>query len=88
MNKKNMFIVIKRENAIKYLTEVEIQSLEQILSRIERGRADDNKKSFNTYYVCNTDEPYAEAVHNVIIGGEVIKDKNKDYCSDACGCSI
>lgn len=87
MNKKNMFIVIKREDAVKYLTEVELQSLEQILSTIGQGRSDDNKKSFNNYYVCNTDEPYAEAVHSVIIGGETIKSNNIDYCADACGCS-
>lgn len=87
MDKKNMYIVIKREDAFKYLTEVELQSLEHILTVITQGRSNDNKKSFNDYYVCNTDEPYAQVVHGVIIGGEAAKGNNRNmsYCSDACG---
>lgn len=31
------------------------------------------KKRLNSYYVVNKDEPYAEAVHGVIMGGEAVK---------------
>jgi len=89
MDKKNMYVVFKREDALKYLTEVELQSLETILSTICEGRSRDNKTPFNNYYVCNTDEPYADVVHGVIISGEAAKCnyKNFSYCPDACGTS-
>ena len=74
MEKVNTHIVIKREDALKYLTEVECQTLEELQKTIARGRAKDNKKPFNSYYVCNTDEPYAEMVRGVIVGGEYAKE--------------
>lgn len=85
MNKENMYVVIKRDDALKYLTEVELQSLEHILCTIEQGRASDGKKLFNKYYVCNVDEPYAQVVHGVIIGGEATKSNKSTttYCLDA-----
>ena len=86
MNEKtNMFIVIKREDALKYLTDEEKQNLENILDKITNGREKDNKRPVNYYYVCNTDEPYANAVHDVIIGGETIKVNNLMPNQDACG---
>lgn len=89
MNKENMYVVIKREDALQYLTEIELQSLEHLLLTIEQSRASDGKKSFNKYYVCNVDEPYAQVVHGVIIGGEATKANNNNttYCPDACGTS-
>ena len=86
MNKKNMYIVIKREDAQKYLSNDEIEKLIYMLEKISDGRVKNNKHPDNTYYVCNTDEPYADAVHNVIIGGEALKN-SKSYCPDACGTS-
>ena len=87
MKKENTHIVIKREDALKYLTEVEYQTLEEFMNIIIRGRAKDHKKPINNYYICNTDEPYAELVHGVIIGGETTKANNNNatYCPDACG---
>lgn len=73
MNKENTHIVIKREDAYKYLSEDEYQSLEMILDRIIVGRAKDNKNPINSYYICNTDEPYADTVIGVITGGEIGK---------------
>lgn len=73
MKKENTHIIIKRQDALKYLTEVEYQTLEQILCTISQGRNKDGKNPINTYYVCNTDEPYAEVVHGVIMGGEAVK---------------
>lgn len=75
MDKNYTHIVIKKEDVLKYLTEVEYQSLENILVTISRGRTEDNKKPINDYYICNKDEPYAEMVHGVIIGGEYQKER-------------
>lgn len=86
INKKNMYIVIKQEDARKYLSREEIHSLINTIGKISNGRMEDNKHPDNTYYVCNTDEPYADAVHKVIIGGEALKN-NLSYCPDACGTS-
>lgn len=73
MKKVNTHIVIKREDALKYLTESEYRTLEELQNTIIRGRAKDNKKPVNNYYVCNVDEPYAEVVRGIIIGGEAVK---------------
>lgn len=64
---KNTHIVIKKEDALKYLSEPALQSLEEILNMIEQGRIRDGKKGVNEYYICNTDEPYAEFIHNMIL---------------------
>ena len=85
--KKNMYIVIKIDDAKKYLSQEEIHALVNILGKISNGRMDDNKHPDNTYYVCNTNEPYADAVHKVILGGEALKNENVSYCPDACGTS-
>lgn len=78
MNEKkyiyNTHIVIKREDALKYLTEIEYSVLEMILNTISEGRKKDEKKPFNSYYICNTDEPYSEVVRNIIINGESAKE--------------
>lgn len=73
MDKVNTHIVIKREDATKYLTVMEYKALEEIQNVIIRGRARDHKKPINNYYICNMDEPYAEVIHGVIIGGEAVK---------------
>lgn len=76
MEKVNTHIVIKRQDALKYLTEIEYQALKQMLCNISQGRNKDGKKPINNYYVCNTDEPYAEVVHGIIIGGEAVKEQS------------
>lgn len=70
MEKENTHIVIKKADALKYLTEVEYKTLEQLQNVIGRGRAEDGKRPINNYYVCNTDEEYASAVKDVILMGE------------------
>ena len=70
MERVNTHIVIKREDALKYLTEVEYQTLEAIQSAISRGRKEDGKDPINNYYVCNLDEDYAEIIRDVIRLGE------------------
>lgn len=63
-------IVIKKEDALKYLEEAEQVALEDMIAKIIQGRAEDHKSPVNQYYICNKDEPYAEVVHGVIMGGE------------------
>lgn len=70
---KATHVVIKKEDALKYLPEPALQSLEQILNIIANGRNADGKKATNDYYICNIDEPYAEMVHGVIVAGEYAK---------------
>lgn len=76
MEKVNTHVVIKREDILKYLEEPEQIALEEMLNKITRGRAKDNKKPINNYYVVNKDEPYAEVVHGIIIGGEAVKEQS------------
>ena len=73
--KNDTHIVIKREDVLKYLDEPAQVSLESILSVISKGRMADHKNPINRYYVVNQDEPYAELVHGIIIGGEAAKNK-------------
>ena len=74
--KVDKHIVIKKEDIFKYLEEPEQIALDEMLNKIVHGRAKDLKSPVNHYYVCNTDEPYAEVVRGVIIGGEAVKQKN------------
>lgn len=90
MDKKNMYVVLKRKDALKYLTEDEVKILEDMLKKISEGRAKEHKNPVNYYYVCNVDEMYAEAVHCVITIGEDSKGKYKDdtYFPDICGSNL
>lgn len=74
IKKENTHVVIKREDILKYLEETEQITLDEMLNKIIRGRAKDNKKPINNYYVVNKDEPYAEVVHGIIVGGEAVKE--------------
>ena len=76
MDKVNTHVVIKRKDILKYLEEPEQITLEEMLNKIICGRAKDNKKPVNNYYVVNKDEPYAEVVHGIIIGGEAVKEQS------------
>ena len=68
--KTNTHTVIKNEDILKYLTAEEKRQLVHILVNISSGRRADGKNPENTYYICNTDEPYADKVLDVIIRGE------------------
>lgn len=68
--KTNTHIVIKREDVDKHLNEEMKTTLGLILSTISVGRLSEGKKATNEYYICNTDEPYAEMVKNAIYSGE------------------
>lgn len=77
-----MYIVIKKEDVQKYLSSDEIHDLVNILETISNGRMQDNKHTDNAYYVCNTDESYANAAHTVVIGMTVLKNSSS-YCPGA-----
>lgn len=68
--KANTHIVIKREDVLKYLTDNQIRYLDAVLNTIADGRKKDGKKPNNSYYICNTDEPYADKVLEVILKAE------------------
>lgn len=73
IKKENTHVVVKREDILKYLEEPEQIALEEMLNKIILGRTLDHKKPINNYYVVNKDEPYAEVVRGIIIGGEAVK---------------
>lgn len=64
---EDKFIVIKKEDAEKYLNEKGKQALRNILEVISDGRSIDNKKCSNKYLVVNEDEEYAELVKKLIL---------------------
>lgn len=68
--KTNTHIVIKREDIFKYLTDNQIKHIDDALNIIVDGRKRDGKKTDNSYYICNTDEPYADEVLEVILKAE------------------
>ena len=70
IKKTNTHIVIKREDVFKYLTDNQIKYLDAILNVIADGRKKDGKKTDNSYYICNTDELYADEVLEVILKTE------------------
>lgn len=72
--KANTHTVIKNEDIQKYLTAEEKRQLVHILVNISSGRRTDGKKPENTYYICNTDEPYSEEVLKAILKGEEEKE--------------
>lgn len=76
IEKKDTHIVIKREDAEKYLNKSEQATLTDILVKIINGREKDHKSPVSHYYICNTDEPYAEVIRGIIMDGEAIKANN------------
>lgn len=79
--KTNTHIVIKKEDADKYCSAEELFQLKRILKVIEHGRQLDGKTLSNSYYICNTDEPYADKVLDVILTGEVNKNTTEEVVS-------
>lgn len=83
VKKLDTHIVIKKDDIFKYLTEKQRVKLGEFLGFIDVGRHMDGKDMINTYYVVNTDEPYAEEVYRIIELGEQEKDpeyrRMRDY---------
>jgi hypothetical protein len=66
------YTVIKLADIEKYLSVPAQDLLKAMLEDIENGREAEGKQP-NFYYVCNTDEPYADAVIETILDGEKAK---------------
>ena len=64
------FIVIKKADAERYLTNEEFKMLRNLQKKILTGRMSGGKMQNNTYYVVNTDEPYAKQVRDLILKGQ------------------
>lgn len=75
--KEDTHIVIKRDDAMKYLTQDEVRTLSRLLHTIADGRLHDGKKPTNRYYICNSDEPYATEVRDTILKGEAVKEQQE-----------
>lgn len=67
MEKEHTHVVIKMEDVFQYLEEPEQAALDGMLYKISCGRKKDGKNPVSEYYVVNKDEPYAEAVHDIIL---------------------
>lgn len=70
--RENTHLVLKVEDVYNYLEEPDIAILEILVNKINKGRRNDGKKE-NSYYVVNTDEPYAESIIDLIIREESTK---------------
>lgn len=68
--KTNTHIVLKNKDIDKYLSVEQTNNLIDIIQTIGNGRENDGKKRDNSYYICNTDEPYADEVLKVILKAE------------------
>ena len=75
MSKKNSHshVVIKCADIDAYLSDVHQDMFRSLLNIITEGRKADGRVPTNTYYVCNTDEPYAVEVQQAILNGEESK---------------
>lgn len=63
---QNKFIVIKREDADRYLPQHDRIDLAHILRQVQEGRRKEGKPSTNFYAVINTDEPYFEEIKTIM----------------------
>lgn len=62
---KDKFIVIKKEDAVNYLSPRGILDLTAVLCTINSVRQSEGKKQ-NTYLVINTDEEYADDIIDIL----------------------
>ena len=63
---KEKFIVIKNEDAEKYLSGYGKSLLNTVLRTINRGRSCNGKDTDNIYLVINTDEIYADEIIEIM----------------------
>jgi hypothetical protein len=71
----NKFLVLKREDISRYLTEQQILNLGECISAVQVGRQNDGKNPVNDYWVVNQDEPYAKKILQAILRGEKTKER-------------
>ena len=76
---KDKYVVLKNEDIEKYCKAGDLNALDFIKHKIKKGRQNEGKSANNSYYVCNTDEPYADKVLQEILKGEDDKAKPFQY---------
>ena len=79
--KKGTHVVFKEDDIKKHLSKEESDILAILYEKVIRGRNSLGKKE-NQYYIVNLDEPYSNAVFQVIRNGEVLKNiirKDKEH---------
>lgn len=63
---KKKFTIIKNDDVLQYLNNLDRKDLIRILEKIQKGRKRDCKNTDHTYLVVNLDEPYAEEVIEIM----------------------
>jgi hypothetical protein len=76
------YTVLKHEDIKKYLSLDEKLQFCNFLNKIRKGRAKEENKSPNAYWVVNQDEPYASIVIDLILLGEKAKVGQQDIATD------
>lgn len=71
--KENKYFVLKLDDLAEYTTQEERLFLDKVAVQIAEGRRRAKREPYNSYIVCNQDEPYAEDVWRVILSGEDAK---------------
>lgn len=61
------YIVLKVEDIDDCLTKAQAESLSDVLAAVYEYRKEMNKEPLPTYYVINTDEPYAEDIKKILV---------------------
>jgi hypothetical protein len=82
VKKENKFLVIKRESLDEYFSQFRSGIFATakeagVINRIPFVKVVNDLKNENKYIICNQDEPYAEAVWQVILEGERKKQEVK-----------
>lgn len=75
--REEKYVVIKRADASKYLSQPQKDAFNEACLTIQRGRAKDGRLPYNAYVVINQDEPYASAVWDIVIAFENEKERGK-----------
>lgn len=63
---KKKFMVVKQEDIMHHLNNIDRKELVRLLSKIETGRRLSGKENGHTYLVVNTDEPYADEIIEIM----------------------
>ena len=69
------YLVLKLEDLAKFLDPEEIDVLDGLIAKVDRGREEEGKPTDNQYLVINTDEHYAAKIVEIITENEGLKFK-------------
>ena len=74
--------VMKIDDVLKYLPEIQAFELRRMINTIQRGRESEGKPACNRYVVVNEDQPYAEVVWKLIEIQETDPSMSEDMLKD------